>query len=254
MRYRVFSFHSRLTAAILLGAFLLSTLAAGSICAAANTALRKLPIYCTETNEKKIAVTFDAAWSADDTDTLLAILKKYDAKATVFAVGSWVQQNPSAVKKFFDAGHELANHSDTHPSFSKASRSTVTSEIRACNERIFAVTGKAPVLVRAPSGDYDNKSIECTEALGMKMIQWSVDSLDWKGLSVDEMVARVISKTQNGSILLFHNGVKNTPAALEQILQKLSEKGYSFVTVSELLCKGEYMIDRTGKQLPKTSS
>ena len=184
-----------------------STVTISHISTTASTTERKLPIYSVETNKKKVAITFDAAWSAEDTDELLAILKKHNAKATVYAVGDWVDKNPDAVKKFYKSGHEIGNHSDSHPSFSKISREEIRQEIVNCNEKIKKVTGEAPKTLRAPSGDYDNKSIEITESLDMKMIQWDVDSLDWKLLSVEEMYNRVVNKVQNGSIVLFHNGV-----------------------------------------------
>ena len=216
--------------------------------------MRKLPIYCVETEEKKIAVTFDAAWSAEDTDEIIEILKKHNAKATFFAVGDWVEKNPEAVKKLYNAGHEIGNHSDTHPSFSQINREEIKSEILNCNKKIEKITGVEPKLVRAPSGDYDNKSIEVTASLDMKMIQWDVDSLDWKKLSVDEMYGRVLSKTQNGSILLFHNGVENTPEALDKILEKLEKDGYKFVTVSELIYWDNYEIDHMGRQAKTTNN
>lgn len=214
---------------------------------ASSTATR-IPIYSVKTEEKKIAVTFDAAWSAEDTDELIEILNKHDARCTVFAVGDWVRKNPESVKKFHNAGHEIGNHSDTHALFSQASSEKVKEEIENCNKEIEKIIGTAPKLVRAPSGDYDNKSIEITESMGMKMIQWDVDSLDWKKLSADEMYERVISKTENGSILLFHNGVENTPKALDKILTKLKADGYEFVTVSELIYWDSYEIDHTGRQ------
>lgn len=210
---------------------------------------RLLPIYSVETTEKKIAITFDAAWSAEDTDLLIDILHKHNAKATFFVVGDWVDKNPEAVKNLFDKGHEIGNHSDTHPSYSKLSREEIRQDMIACNNKIEAITKQKNKLCRAPSGDYDNKSIEVCESLGMKMIQWDVDSLDWKLLSVEEMYERVISKTTNGSILLFHNGVKNTPEALDKILTKLKTDGYEFVTVSELIYWNDYEIDHTGRQI-----
>jgi polysaccharide deacetylase family sporulation protein PdaB len=210
--------------------------------------IRRLPIYCVETNEKKIAITFDAAWSAEDTDEIIEILNNYNAKATIFVLGTWVEANPDAVKKFYENGHEIANHSDTHKLFSKVSREEVIKEIEECNKKIEAITGKKVKLLRAPSGDYDNKSIEIADTMNMKMIQWSVDSLDWKKLSAQEMYSRVVTKTENGSILLFHNGVANTPKALRMILEKLKNDGYEFVTVSELIYWDNYKIDHTGKQ------
>lgn len=210
--------------------------------------MRKLPIYCVETEEKKIAVTFDAAWSAEDTDEIIEILKKHNAKATFFAVGDWVEKNPDAVKKLYDAGHEIGNHSDTHPSFSNINREEIKTEILNCNKKIESVTGVAPKLVRAPGGDYDNKSIEVTQSLNMKMIQWDVDSLDYRGLSVDEIYSRITNKVQNGSILLFHNGVENTAPALDIILTELEKQGYSFVSVNDLIYKEDYYLDHTGRQ------
>ncbi len=210
--------------------------------------IRRLPIYCVETNEKKISITFDAAWSAEDTDEIIEILDKYNAKATVFVLGTWVDSNPDAVRKFHEKGHEIANHSDTHKLFSEVSREEVIKEIEECNKKIEAVTGEKVKLLRAPSGDYDNKSIEIADSMNMKMIQWSVDSLDWKKLSAEEMYSRVVTKTEKGSIILFHNGVENTPDALRKILEKLKNDGYEFVTVSELIYWDDYKIDHTGKQ------
>lgn len=210
---------------------------------------RKIPIYSVQTDEKKIAITFDAAWSADDTDTLIEILGKYDAKATVFCVGDWVRKNPDAVLKFHKAGHEIGNHSDTHASFSSVSYEKVREEIELCNKEIKKITEKAPKLCRAPSGDYDNKSIEICENMGMKMIQWDCDSLDYRKISPTEICNRILNNVQNGSIVLFHNGVENTPLALETILEKLKNDGYEFVTVSELIYWDNYEINHTGRQI-----
>ena len=228
---------------------IISAVTLSQIGIAVSNSLRKLPIYSVATDEKKIAITFDAAWSADDTDELIEILKKHNAKATIFAVGDWVEKNPEAVKKLHKNGHEMANHSDTHASFSKISREEIRQEILDCNKKIESITGVAPRLVRAPSGDYDNKSIEVAESLDMRMIQWDCDSLDYRGLSVDEIYNRITSKVQNGSIILFHNGVENTPEALDKILTKSEKDGYEFVTVSELVYWDNYEIDHTGRQV-----
>ncbi len=249
LRYKVIKISSVFAVFIIITVTILSSITISHISTTVSNSIRKLPIYCVETDEKKIAITFDAAWSAEDTDELINILKKHNAKATFFAVGDWVEKNPDAVKKLHKSGHEIGNHSDTHAAFSKISRKEIKEEILNCNEKIEAVTGIAPKLVRAPSGDYDNKSIEVAENLDMKMIQWDCDSLDWKLLSVDEMYARVTSKVQNGSILLFHNGVENTPKALDKILTKLEKDGYEFVTVSELIYWDDYEIDHTGRQI-----
>ena len=111
-----------------------------------------------------------------------------------------------SVKAFYDAGHTIANHSDTHKAFSKCSREEIRKEIVSCNEKLEKITGEKITLVRAPSGDYTRVSLEVAESLGMQTIQWNCDSLDYTKISVDEIVNRVIGSTQNGSIILFHNG------------------------------------------------
>lgn len=253
MKFKVISLNTALIITIfLLAVGFIGALRLTQSAVAANTATKRLPVYCVQTDEKKVAVTFDAAWSAEDTDELIEILKKHNAKATVFAVGSWARENPEAVKKFYDAGHEIGNHSDTHVLFGTADRNTVRKEIENCNAEIEKITGEKPKLVRAPSGDYDNKSIEIAESLEMKMIQWDVDSLDWKKTSVDEMFTRVINKADKGSILLFHNGVENTPQALDKILTELQKDGYEFVTVGELIYWENHTIDNSGKQIKTT--
>ena len=248
LKFKVIKISSFFIIFTLLTLTIISTVTISHIGLTVSNSARKLPIYSVETIEKKIAITFDAAWSAEDTDQLIEILEKHNAKATIFAVGDWVEKNPEAVKKFHKNNHEMANHSDTHAAFSKIRREEIKQEILNCNKKIEAITGVTPKLVRAPSGDYDNKSIEVTESLNMKMIQWDCDSLDYKGLSVDEIYNRITNKVQSGSIVLFHNGVENTPKALDKILTKLEKDGYEFVTVSELIYWDNYKIDHTGRQ------
>lgn len=209
---------------------------------------RKLPIYSVETDEKKIAITFDAAWTNQDTEEIIEILEKHNAKATFFIVGDWAEKFPESVKAFYDAGHTIANHSDTHKAFSKCTREEIKEEIVNCNKKLEAITGVPVALVRAPSGDYTDQSLEVCKELGMTMIQWNCDSLDYTKISVDEIVNRVIKGTTNGSILLFHNGVDNTAPALDRILTELTKQGYSFVSVEELIYKEDFYIDHTGKQ------
>lgn len=208
-----------------------------------------VPIYCVSTEEKKIAITFDAAWGADDTNELIGILGEYNAKATFFVVGDWARKYPDSIKAFYAAGHEIGNHSDKHTAYSKLSADEIKADIALCNEAVKNATGVAPVLIRAPSGDYTDTSETACAQSNMRTVQWSVDSLDWQGLEKDEIVKRVVSAADCGSIILFHNDVKNTPAALKEILSQLSQKGYSFVTVSELIYQENYSIDSTGKQI-----
>ena len=232
---------------ILLSVVMMIGLVAGKYVSSASIQ-RKLPIYSVQTDEKKIAITFDAAWTNQDTDELIKILKKHNAKATFFIVGDWAEKFPESVKAFYNAGHTIANHSDTHKAFSKCSREEIHEEIVNCNKKLETITGDKATLLRVPSGDYTDQSIEVANNLEMYTIQWNVDSLDYTGLSVDEIVQRVLSRTENGSIVLFHNGVENTAEALDTILTELSAQGYSFVSVNDLIYKDNYYLDHTGKQ------
>lgn len=214
-----------------------------------SNAADELPIYCVETDKKVCALSFDAAWGAEDTDLLIEILGKYDAKATFFVVGEWVDKYPEEVKKLHDAGHDVMNHSDTHQYMTKIENDRMISEVENCSNKIEKVTKKRPNLFRAPYGDYNSKVVQKLASMGYYTIQWDVDSLDWRDLSASEIYTRVTQKTQNGSIILFHNAAKNTPEALPQILDKLKKDGFKFQKISDMIYKKDYYIDNTGKQI-----
>ncbi len=213
---------------------------------------RKLPIYCVETEKKQVALSFDAAWGNDDTEQLINILKEYDAVATFFVVGAWVDKYPESVKQLHDAGHQIMNHSNTHPNMPSLSESQKLDELNSCNKKIAAITGSVPTLFRPPYGDYDNATIDACTALNMHTIQWDVDSLDWKeNATAESIYKRVTSKVKNGSIVLFHNDADCTPAALPNILKTLKDEGYEFVFIEDLIYKENYEIKHDGTQCKK---
>lgn len=210
---------------------------------------RHLPIYCVESEKKQVAISFDAAWGNDDTEMLIKILDEYKVPATFFVVGAWVDKYPESVKQLSDAGHQVQNHSNTHPHMPSLSAEQMKNEIDACNKKIEAVTGKVPNLFRCPYGDYDNRTVDTVNGMNMSCIQWSVDSLDWKeSATADSICKRVISKVSPGSIVLFHNDADHTPEALPTILKCLKDEGYEFVFISDLILKDNYKIDNAGKQ------
>lgn len=141
---------------------------------------RLLPIYCVETDKKQIAISFDAAWGNDDTQNLIDILKEYNVPATFFVVGSWVDKYPESVKALSDAGHQVQNHSNTHPHMPQLSKTQMVDELESCNSKIEKITGVRPTLHRPPYGDYDNSLLEAVESVNMTAIQWSVDIIDTK--------------------------------------------------------------------------
>lgn len=227
------------------------TLAVASVGSAAAFAGsdRLLPIYCVETDKKQIAISFDAAWGNDDTQTLIDILDEYDVPATFFIVGAWVDKYPESVKALHDAGHQIQNHSNTHPYMSRLSSEQMVNEIESCNKKIAEITGVTPTLLRPPYGDYDNSVISTVESCDMYTIQWDVDSLDWKdNATPDSICQRVTSKVKNGSIVLFHNDADHTPEALPNILKCLKDDGYEFVFIEDLIYKDNYEIIHDGTQ------
>ena len=140
------------------------------------------------------------------------------------------------------------SHSLHHAHFSKLSSEEIKNDLLGNNEKIRAVTGVSPVLFRCPYGEYDDHVIQAVRDVGMTAIQWDVDSLDWKGISAQEIRDRVLKNVRPGSIVLFHNAAEHTPEALPDILDSLLKDGYTIVPVSELLLDGETTIDHTGRQ------
>ena len=220
----------------------------------ASASNRQLPIYCVQRDQKMLSISFDAAWGNEDTQQLIDILGKYQIKATFFVVGEWVDKYPESVLALHEAGHEIMNHSNTHAHMSQLSREEIIADVEACNDKIEAVTGVRPTLIRPPYGEYDNNVITAIRSIGMEPIQWDVDSLDWKEIPASEICQRVVSRVGPGSIVLFHNAAIHTPEALPGIIETLLQEGYTFVPISQLILPGtyntDYTIDHTGRQLP----
>lgn len=193
-------------------------------------------------------------WGNEDTQELIDILDQYNAKATFFVVGDWVEKYPESVKALSDAGHEVMSHSNHHDHFNTLSAQEIIDDLNACNDKIEAVTGVRPTLFRPPYGEYDDHVISTVRGMGIQPIQWDVDSLDWKDYDAATITQRVTEKVGPGSIVLFHNAALHTPEALPGILEYLLGQGYSIVPVSQLVLSGEegtdYTIDHTGRQCP----
>ncbi len=214
-----------------------------------GTVDRKIPIYSVSTQEKKIAISFDAAWGADKTEKIMDILKEHDCNATFFLVGFWVDKYPDIVKKINENGFEIGTHSNTHPDMAKLSTENIRIELETSKGKIENLTGKTVDLFRAPFGSYNNSLISVAEELNLFTIQWDVDSLDWKGISGEKITSNIISKVNNGSIILCHNNSDYILEALPGVLSSLKQRGYKFVSIGELIYKNEFSIDSTGKQI-----
>jgi polysaccharide deacetylase family sporulation protein PdaB len=207
-----------------------------------------------DTEEKKVAISFDCAWGVEYTERILDICKTNGVRCTFFAVEFWVEKYPQFAQKIVDAGHELGTHSRTHSYMSKLTKAQIQDELKTSVQAIEKATGQKTCSFRAPYGDYDDLLIDTAKEQGLYTIQWDVDSLDWKNLSATEIALRVINGTKNGSIILCHNNGLHTADALPMIFSTLKNRGFSFVPIGELIYKQNYYIDGSGKQFSATQS
>ncbi len=209
---------------------------------------RKVPIYAVETVQKKVALTFDAAWGADKTSKIVQILTENKVGGTFFLVGFWSEKYQDKIKEIDSAGLDIGTHSNTHPKMSTLSAVQQEIELQTSMNLITNVTGKQVRFFRPPYGDYNDQLIMTADKLGLQTIQWSVDSLDWKGLTSEQILTRVKSGVKNGAIILFHNNADYIVEALPQVISFLKAEGYDMVKLSDLIYQDNYTIDNNGIQ------
>ena len=197
--------------------------------------MKLYPIYKVDTQKKEVALTFDAAWGADKTIQIMDVCDEYNIKATFFLVGIWVEEYEEETKQIASRGFEIGSHSYNHPDMTKLDKQEMQTELIKTNELIQKVTNVIPRLFRAPYGAYNNELISTLGKMNMQGIQWDVDTLDWKGYGPNQVISRVNSKVTNGSIILCHNNAENVIENTRIILTTLKNKGYSFLTVGELV-------------------
>ncbi len=236
-----------LVSALIVSVVLLGSTGAYTVFYGGN--LRKLPIYSVETEQKKVAISFDCAWGVDYTDTLLDIMENEGVKCTFFMVEFWTKKYPEFVKKIDQKGHEIGTHSATHPYMSKLGYDAIKKELLTSSQAITDITGKKVEVFRPPYGDYDDLLIDTAYELGLYTVQWDVDSLDWKDLSATEIYNRVVTRVKNGSIVLFHNNGLHTAKALPLIISALKREGYEFVPIGELIYRDNYRMAVDGRQI-----
>ncbi len=212
---------------------------------------RLVPIYSVETREKKVALTFDAAWGSDKTLKIVDTLLNSGVMGTFFLVGFWIEQNEDKVKQIAEAGFDIGTHSNTHPKMSSLSQVKMAEELESSMSKITKITGKSVKFFRAPFGDYNDMVLNTATNLGLKTIQWDVDTLDWKGLSGNEIFNRVKNSVKSGSIILCHNNSDHILDALPLIISYLKDEGYQMVKLSELIYENDYIVDNNGLQKSK---
>ena len=212
---------------------------------------KELPICSVETKEKKVSLTFDVSWGDKDIDRILDILENEGIRATFFMTGTWVEKYPEAVRRMKEAGHDLANGSESHRSMVEMGEEEQKVEVMRVHERVMEMTGVEMKLFRLPYDNYDDPTIRNVSSCGYFPIQWSVNSLDWKDYGAEHIVDTVLNNRnmKNGAIILLHNETKYTADALYSIIKGIREKGYQMVPVSELIYEKDYHMDVTGRQM-----
>lgn len=237
---------------ILTVAVLIAVANIGKISAIPTSATEKyLPIYNVQTEENKIAFTMNCAWNADDIDSILETLENNDVHITFFMVGEWVDKYPEAVKKIYEAGHEIGSHSNTHPHVNNLSAEKNLEEINLSVNKIEKITGSKTTLYRAPYGEYNDTVIKTAQENGYYTIQWNLDTLDYEELTGEEMWNRIKNKLDKGSIILSHNGTKHTADSLDMLIKNIKNSGFKVTTISDLIYKENYTINNNGTQIQK---
>ncbi|HHY93945.1 MAG TPA: polysaccharide deacetylase family protein [Firmicutes bacterium] len=195
------------------------------------------PVYRAVTREKKVALTFDISWGQDIPPRVLDALKKEGVKATFFLSGPWASSYPDMVKRIAADGHEIASHGYEHVNLSGYSKEFIADNIRRTHDILVQLTGQQPRCFRPPNGDFNDLVVTTAAELGYATIIWSLDSLDWKRLSSDEIVKRITTRIKQGDIVLMHasDSAPGTPDAIPGIVQGIRQKGLEMVRLSELL-------------------
>lgn len=201
-----------------------------------------------ETNEKVIALTFDDGWDNKSCEQVRQILAEYQVLATIFPVGSWAAGNSEVLQKFLADGHELGNHSMTHPKLTMLSSARQEQELQEAQAVLKRIGGdRATGFVRPPYGAYNKTTLQVAAKLGLTPVTWSIDTWDWRDIPVQQVVERTLNSAKPGGVILMHLAGRNSVKALPAIISGLVERGYTFVPLSTLFA---------GQQLaaPKPSS
>ena len=192
----------------------------------------------TATSEKKIALTFDDGPNPRYTDTILDILREYGIKATFFVIGRNAELYPEPLRRAIEEGHEIGNHTYSHPHMRKLSLNETEKEILLCQEILCDRFGVKPTVFRPPEGFFGGILEEITAKIGLRTVLWSIDTRDWEGKPAKKIVSDVKESIKSGKVLLFHDyisGKNTTIPALREIVPYLLSNGYEFCTVSELM-------------------
>ena len=196
--------------------------------------LKAAPIYRAHPDKPVASFLINVAWGNEYIPQMLSTLKKHNVKATFFLEGRWTKENPELAKMIVQAGHEIGNHSYTHPNLETLATSSTVTELKKTNEVIEAITGVKNTLFAPPSGAFREETVTIANQLGMQTILWSVDTIDWQKPSVEVLTDRVLRKVHNGAFILMHP-TKASSEALEVLIIQIKKKNLHLTTVTEAL-------------------
>ncbi len=182
-----------------------------------------------------IALTFDDGPHGEKTEELLSVLREAHVPATFFVVGKMADRYPQIVREIAQDGHELANHTYSHPNMSRLSDEAVINELEQTRQVIRRLSGQEAYLFRPPGGDFSRRMVRLTSKAGYRMVLWTVLAKDVEGATPVVMHRRIVKGASDGGIVLLHSGMKTTLQMLPAMIAQLRAQGYSFVTVSTLL-------------------
>lgn len=192
------------------------------------------PIYRGNPEKPMVALLINVAWGNEFIELILNTLQEREVKATFFLDGSWTKKHPDLARLIQLNGHEIGSHAYSHPNLEQSSEEKTRSELQKTNEVIEETLGLKPTWFAPPSGSFNQRTIEIAREFNMYTILWTVDTVDWRNPDTNEMVNRVVSKVEQGSMILMHP-TKPTAEGLDRMIQEIGEKGYVFGTVSELM-------------------
>ncbi|MBU3092278.1 polysaccharide deacetylase family protein [Clostridium sp. CF011] len=186
---------------------------------------------------KVVALTFDDGPDPINTPKIIKVLRENNIQGTFFCIGKQIEACKSIIKEAYEDGNVISNHSWAHKDFATINASEIRNEVTLTENEINKVIGKTPALIRVPYGDTNDAVQNSLTTLNYKNIIWSTDTLDWEQREVDNIVKNSVENVRPGEIILMHcnEDKKVTTEALPQIISKLKEMGYSFVTVDKLL-------------------
>lgn len=199
------------------------------------TTMQVAPIYRGQQQFQAVALTFNVDWGEEYLPGILDILSRNQIKATFFLTGRWANKHPELTRRIFHEGHEIGNHGYSHPHANKLGKGANQEEINRTERVILTLTGHQTRLYAPPYGENSPHVVNAAWELGYRTIMWTIDTVDWQPkTSAEDIKRRVLEKVQNGAIVLMHPK-EATVLALPEIIKEMGQKGYEFMTVSEIV-------------------